>query len=71
MGISYSRLFALLSHRGYTSTYWLRQHGIHPRTVEKLKKNETVTTETISAICSLLDCQPGDIMEYIEDKRRT
>jgi putative transcriptional regulator len=67
MPIKYDKLFQLLSERGYSSTYWLRQNGVHPRTVNKLKHGEAVTTETISALCALLDCQPGDIMEYDPD----
>ena len=43
---------------------WLRAHGIYPNTVNQLRKNESVTTDTIGKICALLHCQPGDIMEY-------
>jgi putative transcriptional regulator len=67
MPIKYDKLFKLLSERGYSSTYWLRQNGIHPRTVNKLKHGEDVNTDTISALCRLLGCQPGDIMEYAPD----
>ena len=69
MAINYNKLFKMLENRGYTTTYWLRQHGVHPATVNKLKKNERVTTDTISLLCNLLDCQPGDIMEYIPEQK--
>ena len=69
MGMRFDKLFALLGERGYSSTYWLRQNGVHPRTVDKLKKNETVTTETIEVLCRLLDCQPGDILEFIPENQ--
>ncbi|MFR5450682.1 MAG: helix-turn-helix domain-containing protein [Roseburia hominis] len=26
-----------------------------------------MSTETLNIICTLLDCQPGDILEYIPD----
>ncbi|MDE6899169.1 MAG: helix-turn-helix transcriptional regulator, partial [Lawsonibacter sp.] len=52
---------------GYSSTYWLRQNGVHPATVNKLRRNERVNTDTINLLCRLLDCQPGDIMEYVEE----
>ena len=68
MPISYSKLFALLESKGHSSTYWLRQNGVHPATVNKLRKNERVNTDTISLLCQLLNCQPGDIMEYVEDE---
>lgn len=67
MAITYSKLFGLLKSRGYSSTYWLRQNGVHPATVNKLKRNERVNTDTINLLCRLLHCQPGDIMEYMEE----
>lgn len=39
---------------------------ISPATINKLRKNETVTTETIDKLCQFLNCQPGDILEYSE-----
>jgi len=68
MAITYSKLFSLLKSRGYSATYWLRQNGVHPATVNKLKRNERVNTDTINLLCRLLNCQPGDIMEYVEAK---
>lgn len=68
MAIVYSKLFSLLEKNGYSSTYWLRQHGIHPATVNKLRKNERVNSDTINELCRLLNCQPGDIMEYVEER---
>lgn len=68
MPISYKRLFDLLESRNLSATYWLRQRGIHPATVNKLRKNERVNTDTISELCRILECQPGDIMEYVEER---
>lgn len=67
MPIKYDKLFQLLESKGYSSTYWLRKNGVHPATVNKLRKGERVNTDTISLLCQLLNCQPGDIMEYIPD----
>lgn len=44
-------------------------------TVAKLSKHEGVSFETIDKICELLQCQPGDILEWIpspknEDKKQ-
>jgi len=40
---------------------------LSPATVNKLRKNQTVTTETIDKLCKFLNCQPGQIIEYQED----
>ena len=68
MSIRYDKLFALLKERGHTATYWLRQQGVHAATVSKLRKNERINTDTIERLCEMLDCQPGDIMEYIREE---
>lgn len=67
MAITYSKLFELLRERGHSATYWLRQNGFHSATVNKLRKNERVNTDTLDRLCALLDCQPGDIMEYVPE----
>lgn len=67
MAISYKKLFEMLENRQLSATYWLRQQGMHPATVNKLRKNERVNTDTINQLCKLLNCQPGDIMEYIAE----
>ena len=62
--IKFDKLFALLEAQGKSAVYFLRQQGIHPSVMNKLRKNERVNTDTISRLCEILDCQPGDIMEY-------
>ena len=71
MSIRYDKLFALLKEKGHTATYWLRQQGLHAATVSKLRKNERVNTDTIERLCALLNCQPGDIMEYVDSNEDT
>ena len=57
-----------LKDKGYTS-YKLRQFKIlGEATMTKFRNNNTkITLENINTICSLLNCQPGDILEYIPD----
>lgn len=67
MSIIYDKLFLLLKSKSHSSNYWLRQNGFHSATAQKLKKNQTITTETVNRLCKVLKCQPNDIMEYVED----
>lgn len=66
MPISYEKLFELMEKKGIKK-YDLRKAGISPTIVDRLVKNNDVNTSTIARLCKLLDCQPGDIMEYVED----
>lgn len=65
--IKYDKLFALLEERELSSTLYLRKAGMHPSVVNKLRKNERVNTDTIDNLCRILQCQPGDILEYVEE----
>lgn len=47
--------------------FYLRTNGISPAIVDKMLNDGDVSTVTINKVCKLLDCQPGDIMEYIPD----
>lgn len=67
MAVKYDKLFALMQAKGIKK-YDLRQNGIYAAVVDKLIKNANVDVTTINKLCKLLDCQPGDIMEYIPDK---
>ena len=37
----------------------------------KNNKAKAVRLSTLDAICKALDCQPGDILEYVEDGEET
>ena len=68
MAISYEKLFILIKARGRTE-YYLRQNGISPSILDKLKHNRGgLDARTIEKLCALLDCQPGDIMEYVTEE---
>lgn len=65
--IRYDKLFKLLDDKKITS-YYIRKHKITGEgTLTKLRNNEPVNTVTIERFCNLLQCQPGDLMEYIPD----
>lgn len=70
MSISYDKLFKLLDEKGFT-TYYLRKNKIiGQQTYYNLKNgNGKLGNETLESLCELLNCQPGDIMEYIPDEQ--
>lgn len=42
--------------------------GISGATMAKLGTNEYVSLEVIDKLCAVLKCQPGDLLEYVEEK---
>jgi putative transcriptional regulator len=67
MPIKYSGLFDLMKEKGFTTYKIRREHIFGQATLQRLRRNEPVSTETIATLCKILDCQPGDIMEYKND----
>lgn len=67
MPIQYkTNILAGLKEKGYT-TYRLRKDKImREATIQKLRDGELVSLDNIATICRLLECQPGDILEYLE-----
>ncbi|HJJ80104.1 MAG TPA: helix-turn-helix transcriptional regulator, partial [Methanocorpusculum sp.] len=60
-------ILAALKEKGIT-TYKIRQEKIlSESTVQKLRASKGVSWENLETLCRLLDCQPGDLMEYIKD----
>ncbi len=68
MPIQYKiNVISALKDAGY-STYRLRKEKLlGEATIQKFRENELVSWENITTICRLLNCQPGDIVEYISD----
>lgn len=65
--IVYDKLFDLMRDRGLT-TYKIRKDKIISEgALTALRHNGNVTTDTINRLCAALHCQPGDILDYIED----
>ena len=64
--ISFDKLNKLMK-RKEIKKYYLRSNGISPAIVDKMLSNGDVSTVTINKVCKLLNCQPGDIMEYVTD----
>lgn len=56
-----------LNKKGY-NTYNLRRENLLPEgTIQKLRSNAPVAWVSIEKICSLLQCQPGDILIMEDD----
>ena len=68
MPMSYKKLFRLFEEKGIT-TYTIRKNNIMSQSALTKMKNGTgsIDTRTIEKLCAILDCQPGDIMEYVPD----
>ncbi len=57
----------MLTKAGYRSTRIRNEKLMGQATLQQLRHNELVSWKNIEVICRLLECQPGDILEYVPE----
>lgn len=51
------------------STYKLRKEKLLSEgVIQSLRSQKMISLENVGQLCSLLDCQPGDLLEYVRDE---
>ena len=56
-----------LKEKGY-NTNRIRMEGLLSQsTLQKFRQQQGVSWENLEALCKLLECQPGDLVEYVKD----
>lgn len=69
MAISYKKLWKLLIDKDLMKKDLRAMIGVSTTTMARLSKDENVSTEIVSKICSVLNCDVGDIMEFVPNKK--
>jgi len=65
--ISYKKLQKLLIDKDIKKTQLKDMIKVSSSTLARLSTNQYVSLEIIDKICEVLNCQPGDIIEYVSD----
>ena len=68
MAVSYKKLWKLLIDKDIKKKDLSSMAGVSPATITKMGKGEAVTTTVLARICKALDCNIGDIMEFVDDE---
>ena len=68
--ISYKNLWNVMKEKGVSQYSLIKQYGVSPGQITRLKRNEYVSTHTIEMFCKILNCAVGDIMEYVPDEEK-
>lgn len=70
MPIKYDKLIKKMHEEGITSYTIKRDKIIGQATWQKIQNGGDIDTRTIAKLCKLLNCQPGDILEYIKENEQ-
>ncbi|MBQ3202738.1 MAG: helix-turn-helix transcriptional regulator [Clostridia bacterium] len=67
MGLQYKMdVVSALKEKGITSYKIRSEKLLSESTLQKLRKGEGVSWDNLETLCRLLECQPSDLIEYVE-----
>lgn len=67
MAIKFYKLMDLLNRKDISKGKLQAMAGFSSTTVAKLASNKAVSLDIIDKLCKVLDVQPGEIMEYVDE----
>ena len=55
-----------LKEAGYNTSRIRNERIMGEAMLQKIRNNQMVSWATLETICKLLNCQPGDLIEYVD-----
>lgn len=65
--ISYEPLWKTMKDRGVTTYTLIYKNGISAYTITNLKRNKSITMNTLEKLCTILNCTPNEIVTFPQD----
>ena len=65
--ISYGPLWQTMKEKGVTTYTLIYKHGFSAYTITNLRRNKSITMNTLEKLCMVLKCTPNDIVEFCEE----
>ena len=65
--ITFEKLWKTLKDKGISQYKLINTYGISTGQLDRLRKNQNVSTYTLNTLCKILDCKLEDIAEYKQD----
>lgn len=67
--ICFDRLWRTMQKKGISQYRLAREFGVSNGQLDRLRKNENVSTYTLDKLCDILDCRLEDIAEFQRNKK--
>ena len=68
--ISFDKLWVTMKQKNISQYKLIHTYGISPSQITRLKRNESVSTNTIDTFCKILECDISDIMTFTSDNNK-
>lgn len=68
MKVNFKKLWILCAEREISEAELRKKAGLSSATFTRLRKNEEVNLSVILKIADVLDCNAGDMMDFVKEK---
>lgn len=68
MKVNFKKLWILCAEREMSKAELRKKAGLSSATFTRLRKNEEVNLSVILKIADVLDCNAGDMMDFVKEK---
>ena len=65
--IAFDRLWARMKEQKISQYKLIKDYGFSSGQLDRLRKNENISTYTLNRLCEILDCRLEDIAEFRKD----
>ena len=62
--ISYAPFWKTMEEKGVTQYKLIYHYQISANTLQRIKRSQSINTNTLNLLCLILDCQVSDIIEF-------
>ena len=59
-------ILATLKEAGYNTNRLRKEKLLAEGVIQSLRENKYISLQNVAKICALLNCQPADLLEYVE-----
>ncbi len=67
--IIYDKLWLKMKEKGISQYQLIKKYGFSTGQLDRLRKNGNINSYTMNTLCSILECDIGDIAEYVKDEK--
>ncbi len=68
--IKYDRLWQTLNQKGISQYKLIKTYGISTGQLDRLRKNDNISSFTLDKLCTILKCKLEDIAEFVDTEEK-
>ena len=65
--IVYDKLWLKMKEKGISQYQLIKNYGFSTGQLDRLRKNGNINSYTLNTLCKILECDIGEIAEYVKD----